>query len=151
MTLHTYTKVGIGVMIFKNNKILLGKRKNSHGSGEYAFPGGHLEYMEGFSDCAIREVKEECGIEITNIRFQLLANVTIYAPKHYVHITLAADWQQGKPQILEPDKCEQWNWYPLFNLPSPLFEMTKLSINSYLTNTPYYDLRKSSCNLENCN
>ena len=62
-------KVGIGVMIFKDDKILLGKRKGSHGEDEYAFPGGHLEYMESFAGCARREVSEECGIEIDNIRF----------------------------------------------------------------------------------
>ena len=48
-------KVGVGVMILKDGEILLGKRKGSHGEGEYAFPGGHLEYMESFSDCAKRE------------------------------------------------------------------------------------------------
>ena len=47
-------KVGMGIMILKDGKILLGKRKNSHGSGEYAFPGGHLEYMESFEGCAKR-------------------------------------------------------------------------------------------------
>ena len=42
------TRVGIGVIILKDGKVLLGKRKGSHGAGEYAFPGGHLEYMESF-------------------------------------------------------------------------------------------------------
>lgn len=51
-------KTGVGVMILKNGKVLLGKRKGSHGEGEFAFPGGHLEYMEGFADCARREVLE---------------------------------------------------------------------------------------------
>lgn len=37
-------KVGIGVIVRKDNQILLGKRKNSHGDGCWAFPGGHLEY-----------------------------------------------------------------------------------------------------------
>ena len=50
-------KVGVGVMIFKNGKVLLGKRKGSHGEGEFALPGGHLEYMEGFANCASREVQ----------------------------------------------------------------------------------------------
>ncbi len=63
-------KVGIGVMILKDGKVLLGKRKGSHGAGQYAFPGGHLEYMESFEDCARRETREECGIEIQNIPVQ---------------------------------------------------------------------------------
>lgn len=73
-------KVGVGVMVLKDGKVLLSKRKGSHGSGEYAFPSGHLEYMEGFEECARRETKEECGIEIQNIKFLFLANVDRYAP-----------------------------------------------------------------------
>ena len=61
-------KVGIGIMIFKNGKILLGKIKGSHGEGEYAFPGGHLEYMESVKEGALRELEEECGIKIKNLR-----------------------------------------------------------------------------------
>lgn len=131
-------KVGIGVLIFKDDKILLSKRKGSHGAGEYAFPGGHLEYMEGFEECAKRETKEECGIEIKNVRFQFLANVTKYDPKHYVHVGLIADWKSGEPEVLEPDKAESWNWYALDQLPEPLFEMCRLSIESY-QNKVYYD------------
>ena len=97
-------RVGIGVMILKDGKVLLGKRKGSHGAVEYAFPGGHLEYRESFEDCARREVHEECGVEITNLRFQFVANVTTYAPKHYVHLGFIADWKQclelGEPQAL---------------------------------------------------
>ena len=133
-------KVGVGVMILKNGKVLLGKRKGSHGEGEFAFPGGHLEYMEGFADCARREVLEECGIEIENIRFQFLANVTKYAPKHYVHIGLVADWKSGEPKVLEPEKSESWLWYDLDNLPNPIFEMCKLSFQSHKSGTNYLDV-----------
>lgn len=62
--------VGIGMMILKEGKVLLGKRKGAHGAGEYAFPGGQLEHPESFEDCARRETREESGIEITNLRFQ---------------------------------------------------------------------------------
>lgn len=133
-------KAGVGVMIFKNGKVLLAKRKGSHGEGEYAFPGGHLEYMESFDDCARREVNEECGIKINNIRFQFLANVIKYVPKHYVHIGLLADWESGEPMVLEPEKSELWCWYELDKLPQPMFETCKIAIDSYRTGKNYYDI-----------
>lgn len=132
-------KIGVGIMILKDGKVLLGKRKGSHGVGEYSFPGGHLEYMESFEDCARREIKEECGVEVKNIRFQLLANIKQYAPKHYVHIGLIADWASGEPEILEPEKCESWSWYAINKLPEPLFEPCRISIDSYKTGKNYYD------------
>jgi 8-oxo-dGTP diphosphatase len=133
-------KVGVGVMILKEDKVLLGKRKGSHGEGEYAFPGGHLEHMESFEECARRETKEECGIEIQNIRFQFLANVTKYAPKHYVHIGLVVDWKNGEPEVLEPEACESWNWYEMDNLPEPMFAMCTIAIDAYTTGKNYYDI-----------
>ncbi len=136
------TKVGIGIMILKDGKVLLAKRKGSHGEGEYAFPGGHLEYMESFEDCALREIKEECGIIVKNIRFQLLANVIAYAPKHYVHIGLLADWESGEPEVLEPEKSESWGWYDLDKIPKPIFKASLTTIASYKTGVNYLDIPK---------
>jgi len=133
-------KVGIGIMIFKEGKVLLSQRKSSPGSGEYAWPGGHLEYMESFEECAKREVREEAGIEIQNIRFLRLLNLKTYAPKHYVDIGLVADWKSGEPQVLEPEKCETWNWYDLDNLPKPLFSAIPTYFEAYKTNRNYFDV-----------
>lgn len=131
-------KVGVGVMIFKDGKVLMTKRKGSHGAGEYSFPGGHLEYMESFEECAIREVREEAGIEIKNIKFQFVTNTKEYTPKHYVHIGLIADWAYGEPQTLEPEKAEEWKWYPLDELPNgKIFELCKLSFDSYKNRNHY--------------
>ena len=132
-------QVGIGVMIFKDGKVLLGKRKGSHGSNNYAFPGGHLEYMESFEDCAKRETLEECGIKINKIKFQFLANMKEYSPKHYTHINLMAYWKSGEPKVLEPEKCENWDWYNLNKLPSPLFRACEWAIESYKTGKNYFD------------
>ncbi len=52
-------KVGIGVIVYQDNNVLLGKRKNSHGHGQWALPGGHLEFGETPEQCTIREVKQE--------------------------------------------------------------------------------------------
>src|SRR6516225_6793479 len=102
--------VGVGVMVLKNGKVLIGKRKGSHGEGQWAWPGGHLEYMESFVDCAKREVREETGIEINNVRFLRLMNLKKYAPRHYVDVGLIADWQSGEPRVMEPEKIEAWEW-----------------------------------------
>lgn len=134
-------KVGVGIMVFKDGKILLAKRKGSFGAGEYAFPGGHLEYKESFVDCARREITEECGIEVENIRFQFVRNDIHYAPKHFVHIGLLADWKSGEPQVLEPEKSESWGWYDLNDLPEPLFDFCNIAVESYRTKENYFDLR----------
>lgn len=132
-------RVGIGVMIFKDGKVLLGKRQGSHGQGEWAFPGGHLQWMESFEQCARRETREECSIEIDNVRFQFLANLKKYAPKHYAHIGLIADWKNGEPAVCEPDKCERWGWFDINALPVPLFETCALAFESHRTSRTYFD------------
>ena len=137
-------RVGIGVMILKDGKVLLGKRKGSHGAGEYSFPGGHLEYMESFENCARRETREESGLEIENIRFQYLANLQRYAPKHYTHIGLVADWKNGEPVVIEPNKCEGWNWYDLNDLPPNCFGTMPLLVDSLKTGKNYYDVEEAN-------
>jgi len=132
-------KVGMGIMVFKDGKILMGRRKSSHGQGEYAFPGGHLEYMESFEACARRETLEEAGIEIKNIKFLHVGNIFHYAPKHYVNIVVSADWESGEPENREPDKLEGWGWYDLDHLPEPVFIQTGLAIESYKSGKDYYD------------
>ena len=131
--------VGIGVMILKEGKVLLGKRRKFPGVGEWAFPGGHLEYTETFEECARRETREECGIEIEYIRFLLLGNVLLYKPKHFVQISVVVDWKSGEPKVLEPEKCERWEWFEPSQPPSPMFAVTQISMNAYLQGFNYSD------------
>ena len=133
-------RIGVGVMILKDGKVLLGKRKGSHGAGEYAWPGGHLEYMESVVACAERETMEETGMEICNVRFLRLLNMTAYAPKHYVDIGLVADWKSGEPVVLETDKVESWGWYNLENLPSPLFHSLPTYFEALKTGKNFWDV-----------
>ena len=132
-------QVGIGVMIIKDGKVLLGKRKGKHGAGEYAWPGGHFEYMESFEQCARREVMEETGMEIDNVRFLRILNLNAYAPKHYVDIGLVADWKSGDPIVKEPERCEAWQWYDLDILPKPLFAPVESYVEAYKTGKNFFD------------
>ncbi len=133
------TKVGVGVMVIKDGKVLLGRRKGSHGEGMFAWPGGHLEYMEKIEDCARREVKEETGMEIMNVRFLRLMNLKEYAPKHYVDIGVIAEWKFGEPRVCEPDRCDGWDWYDLDALPSPLFSAIPSYLEAYRTGRNFFD------------
>ncbi len=132
-------RVGIGLFILKDGKVLMGKRKGAHGAGEYCGPGGHLEYMESFEECAKRETMEEVGIEIENVRFLCLSNLKKYAPMHYVDIGIIADWKSGEPKAMEPDKRESWDWYDLDNLPTPLFGVTPQYAEAYKTGKSFFD------------
>ena len=134
-----HPRVGVGVMVLRDDKVLVGKRKASHGKGEYAWPGGHLEHMESIQDCARREAREEAGIEIKNIRFLRLKNITDYAPKHYVDIAMVAEWESGEPQVLEPEKLESWEWRTLDDLPEPLFAPLPTYFEALKTGQNFWD------------
>lgn len=115
-------KIGVGVMVIRNKKILLGQRKNSHGDKTWSFPGGHLELNEKIKDCAIRETKEETGLKITNIKLATFTNdIFKKEGKHYVTLFVVAHAKSGQPKVMEPDKCEKWGWFEWNNLPKPLF------------------------------
>ena len=143
-------RVGVGVLVFKDGQVLLGKRRNAHGAEEYAGVGGHLEYLESFEDCARREAMEEAGIEIENITFLQVMNMTAYAPAHYVDVGLRAELKSGTPKVLEPNKCENWEWFDLDKLPENLFASVQKYIESCRTGSVYYDDRNENIGLASC-
>lgn len=75
-------------------------RLGSHGKGEFALPGGHLEFGESWEDCAKREVLEETGLHIRNIRFETAVNSVFGTTAHYVTIFMRADADQVRPYDL---------------------------------------------------
>ena len=114
--------IGIAVIVLKDHRILLGKRRNAHGQGTWAFPGGHLEFGEAIEDCARREVFEETGLCIAYLRLGPYTNdVFSEEDKHYVTLFVLADWQSGEPRAKEPQKCERWEWFQWPPGTEPLF------------------------------
>lgn len=115
-------RVGVGVLVIKNGLVLLGKRKNAHGHNTWNFPGGHLEKNESWEDCARREVAEETGTTIKQIHFITATNdIFVDEGKHYITIFMCAQHKAGVPKILEPNKCETWEWFSWDKFPQPLF------------------------------
>jgi len=114
-------KVGIAVLVIKKGHILLGKRKGAHGSGDWAFPGGHLEFGETPEGCASRELLEETGLMAHCILPGPWTHDIFDSDKHYVTLFMIVTEFSGKLEVLEPHKCENWEWFEWDNLPSPLF------------------------------
>lgn len=120
-------KAGVGVIVKKGHKVLVGRRKGSHGAGVYAFPGGHLDHTDtSLAHCGEREVYEETGmlckvISPDQYREDLFTTFDILSEdgqKIYVTSYLLADHLQGEPVLKEPQKCEGWAWVSLEELAS---------------------------------
>lgn len=133
--------VGIGVIIKNDkNEVLVGKRKGDH-APYYSIPGGHLELGETFEEAAIKEVAEESGLIITDLSvIGISNNLQTYQKegKHYISINLLAGRFEGLPRVLEPQKCESWQWVDPYNLPQPHFEASDKAIHCWLYNYYYY-------------
>ena len=115
-------RIGVGVAVRKDGKVLLGERKNAHGEGTWCFPGGHLEFNETIFDCAIRETDEESGLAVTNLAHGCITEDFFTAEdKHYITHIVVCDWKAGEPELREPHKCIGWQWFAWDELPSNLF------------------------------
>ena len=115
-------RVGVGVIMLRNGRFLLGHRIGSHGAETWAPPGGHLEMGESIESCARREVLEETGLKIGAVKKLGFTNDIFEAEeKHYVTLFVVASCDEGEAKVMEPDKCTQWRWCEFDDLPQPLF------------------------------
>lgn len=110
-------RVGVAVLFIKEGKILLGKRKSSHGEGSYAPPGGWVEKEESPKDAAYREALEETGLEILSMK----EGPWIYQAHDHLSLFFFVEEFKGILEAKEPHKCGKWEWFSLTHLPEPLF------------------------------
>lgn len=129
-------RVGVGVFIVREDgKFLMTERIGSHGENTHQLAGGHLEFGETLGECALRETKEECGLDVINP--VLIATTEDYFEKegkHYITCFMKTTYNGGEPQILEPHKTKDWWWVDWKDLPE----------NSFL---PLLNLKKSGFEL----
>jgi len=137
-------KVGVGVMILKDNKVLLGKRGEDpekadselHGEGTWTCPGGKVDFGEKIVDTIKREVLEETSIKINNPKLISVTN-DIVSDAHFVTLGFLCKDFKGESKTMEPDEIVEWRWFPLDNLPELMYPPSSKLINNYLSKTIY--------------
>jgi 8-oxo-dGTP diphosphatase len=84
-------RVGCAVVAVMGERLLLGRRGKEPFYGKWIIPGGGINLFERYSDTAVREFREETGLEI-NVRDVLCVAEIIVPPReHRIVIYVAAD------------------------------------------------------------
>jgi 8-oxo-dGTP diphosphatase len=112
MPLDPRVSVGAVAVVFRNGKVLLGKRKGKHAAGVWALAGGWVDYGEDPADAAMRELKEEFGLSATPGGLIGYTN-NVFEEKGFQSVTMFfhANKVKGEPVNMEPDKCEEVRWF----------------------------------------
>jgi 8-oxo-dGTP diphosphatase len=127
-------KVGTAILITRDDKVLLMKRRGPHGTGTWSTPGGHLDFGESPEQCARREAREEVGVEVGDVQFRAVTNdVFEESGRHYITIWLEAGSFSGEPVILSEREVEEIGWFAWDALPQPLF----LPLENYVNRKNY--------------
>ncbi len=131
-------RIGVNVFVLRSNKLLLGKRKGV-GEGSWGLPGGHFEYGESMIGAAKRELLEETSLRAKNLSFLHIVNDPRKDDRHYVHICFLANDVEGEPQVTEPEKCYEWKWFDLSELPKEIFIGHQRLIPAFLKKEIFLD------------
>lgn len=130
--------VGVGVMIIKENKILLGLRSPDkikasselQGQGTWTMPGGKVEFMEKLVDAAKRELEEETSLKATKLDLLCISD-DMTDTAHYVTVGFIAKDYIGEVKAMEPETILEWRWFDLNDLPSNLYKPSLKCIEKY--------------------
>ncbi len=109
--------IGVGAVVFRNEEALLVRRGKPPFKGAWTIPGGGLEYGERLEDCALREVREETGVEA-----RLIGPIGVFEAMpaehdaegflvHTLLIDYAAEWVSGEP--VAGDDASDARFFPL--------------------------------------
>jgi NADH pyrophosphatase NudC (nudix superfamily) len=108
----------VSVLVAHDGQILLGKRLEEPGKGQWALPSGYIEFEDDFLTAAIREVKEETGLEIEITSILNVQSAFLPPEYHFLGIFLLAQVTGGS--IHPGDDLEDARW---FSFSAPLPEM----------------------------
>jgi ADP-ribose pyrophosphatase YjhB (NUDIX family) len=92
--------IGVGVVVFKDDRVLLIRRGKPPRAGQWSLPGGRQRLGERVAQAAAREVAEEAGIEIdvgglVDVVDSITRDAAGAVEYHYTLIDVVAEWRGG--------------------------------------------------------
>jgi ADP-ribose pyrophosphatase len=129
-------KVGVGVLLIDpGGRVLLTLRNLPPEAGCWSIVGGKLDFLESLEACAIREAREEVGLEISIERLLCVTNHRLPREnQHWVSPAFLGRILSGQPRNCEPNKTAEVTWFSLDHLPLNLTITARNAIRSYLHN-----------------
>jgi ADP-ribose pyrophosphatase YjhB (NUDIX family) len=127
--------------LIKDSKILLQRRFNTgFQDGKYSLPAGNVERGETFTQCVIREIKEEIGIDLKEEDLKVVHVMQRDSRKDYpqgvaeginerMDIFFTAEKWQGNIENKEPEKCDNLAWFDLDSLPDNIISYVKRAVD----------------------
>lgn len=111
--------LGVGALVTHQGDILLVQRGRPPHQGEWALPGGKVEWGESLQCAVEREIKEECGIEICAGKIvhhfeEIITGSNGEIDYHFVVIDLLATYEGGN--LIAGDDAQRVAWFSLSNL-----------------------------------
>ena len=130
-------RVGVGVIITKVKRCFYCAAATCMAPEAWSTPGGHLDFGESPEQCAVREVKEETGLDIDAVAFRAITNDVFTAEgRHYITIWMEGRYVTGEPILAAPYEASEIGWFPWDALPQPLFLLLATSAGRTLLPTP---------------
>jgi 8-oxo-dGTP diphosphatase len=131
-------RVGVGVLLVDDGRrALLTLRLFPPEAGCWSIVGGKLDYLESLEQCAIREAREEVGVDIA---IQSLLCVTEHRlpaeRQHWISPAFLAQILHGSPSNCEPEKTQEVRWFPFDALPPNLTMTARNAIAAYKQRDP---------------
>ncbi|GAB3454208.1 NUDIX hydrolase [Actinophytocola sediminis] len=136
-----HTVVDVYVLLQRaDGAVLLMERANTgYADGQLCPPSGHLEADENVLDGAIREAKEEVGVNIEHTDLQFTHVIHYRTPENQARIGFfftTTRWN-GEPTNQEPDKCAGLLWAHPTDLPANTVPYTALALTHITEEKPF--------------
>ena len=132
------------VIFERDGKILLTRRFNTgYADGSYQMPSGHVEEHEYPSEAAIREIKEEVGVDIDPgdlILVHISYRINSDTAGDYVDFFFKTSKWSGETTNAEPEKCDELIWVSMNQLPVNTVPVIREVISCILKNESYSEI-----------